>query len=62
MSFRSGFMADGRRIDVQKIATHFNGGGHMYAAGCKAPLEDDFLAQVPKLAAQINAEIEKQLS
>lgn len=61
MSLRSGYMADGRRIDVQKIAIHFGGGGHMYAAGCKANLEADFIAQVPKLAAEINAEIEKQL-
>lgn len=61
MSFRSGFMADGRRIDVQKIATHFGGGGHIYAAGCKTILEDDFIGQVPKLAKEINAEIEKQL-
>lgn len=61
MSFRSGYMADGRRIDVQKIATEFGGGGHIYAAGCKTDIEDDFANQIPQITAKINAAIEKQL-
>ncbi|MBP6910361.1 hypothetical protein KBC03_02075 [Patescibacteria group bacterium] len=54
-------MSNGKRIDVQKLALHFGGGGHMFAAGCKTNLEADFIAQLPKLAAEINTEIEKQL-
>lgn len=61
LSLRSGYMADGRRIDVQKVALHFNGGGHMYAAGAKVPVQPDFNTQVTELTAEINKEIEKQL-
>lgn len=61
MSLRSGYMAYGERINVQKIALALWGGGHIYAAGCRQPLEWEFETQLPKLVEMINNEIEKQL-
>lgn len=39
ISLRSGYLADGKRINVQQIALTMNGGGHIYAAGARLPLE-----------------------
>ena len=61
LSLRSGFLANGGRIDVQKVAVAFGGGGHIYAAGCKVELEENFEAQIPKIVEKLNVEIKKQL-
>lgn len=62
MSLRSWY-TDRERLDVQKIAKAFNGGGHMYAAWCEAPRNPDMAIeeQVNELISQINIEAEKQI-
>ncbi len=61
ISLRSGYLSDGKRINVQQIATQMNWGGHIYAAGARQPAQGDFETQVKKIVDDINTEIDKQL-
>ncbi len=62
-SLRSGYLENGKRISVQKIAMVFGGGGHAYAAGCTMEINTDLSMEddAKRIVALVNAEAQKQI-
>lgn len=61
ISFRSGYLENDKRINVQKVALALGGWGHEFASGAEQDKKGELEEQVVEIVKIINQEIEKQL-